>query len=97
MVTPVEIAKVLEGRAEELRGFKVGALYLFGSCARGELGPDSDLDFVVEFEPGAGFDEYMDLKFFLEELFGQRVDLVTRRSLKPRLRPVFEKEGVRVA
>ena len=97
MLTPVEITQALESRAGELRSFKVAALYLFGSAARGELGPDSDLDFVVGFEPGAGFDEYMDLKFFLEELFGRRVDLVTQRSLKPRLRPVFEKEGVRVA
>ena len=71
-------------------------MYLFGSAVRGELNPDSDLDFVVEFEPGAGFDEYMDLKFLLEELFGRRVDLVTHRSLKPRLLPVFEKEGVRI-
>lgn len=97
MLTPVEITKALGSRTDELRGFKVAALYLFGSAARGELGPDSDLDFVVEFEPGAGFDEYMDLKFLLEELFGRRVDLVTHRSLKPRLRSVFVEEGIRVA
>jgi len=96
-MTPVEIAKVLEGCADRLRSFKVSALYLFGSAARGELGSDSDLDFVVEFDPGAGFNEYMYLKFFLEELFGRRVDLVTQRSLKPWIRPVVEKEGVRVA
>lgn len=88
---------MLEGYKDRLRSFKVSALYLFGSAARGELGPDSDLNFVVEFEAGAGFDEYMDLKFFLEGLFGRKVDLVTQWSLKPRLRPVFQKEGVRVA
>jgi predicted nucleotidyltransferase len=97
MLTPADISKVLEEHVRSLHGFKVAALYLFGSAARGELGPDSDLDFVVVFEPGAGFDEYMDLKFFLEDLFGRRVDLVTQRALKPRLRPVFEKEGIRVA
>jgi len=97
MLAPVEIVKALEKCADKLRGFKVGVLYLFGSAARGELGSDSDLDFVVEFDPGAGFDEYMYLKFFLEELFGRRVDLVTQRSLKPWIRPVVEKEGVRVA
>jgi len=97
MLTPVEIAEALKGSADELRSFKVAALYLFGSAARGELGPDSDLDFVVEFESGAGFDEYMDLKFFLEGLFGRRVDLMTHRSLKPRLGPIFAEEGIRVA
>ena len=97
MLAPVEIAQALEKCADELHGFKVSALYLFGSAVRGELGPDSDLDFVVEFEAGAGFDEYMDLKFFLEELFGRRVDLVIQRSLKARLRPATESDTVRIA
>ena len=97
MQTAVEIPKVLAGHADRLRDLKVRALYLFGSAARNELGPESDLDFVVEFVPGAGFDEYMDLKFLLEELFDRQVDLVTRKALKERLRPVFEREGVRVA
>ena len=56
-----------------------------GSRAQGTAGVDSDLDFVVEFET-TSFDAYMDLKAFLEQLFGTRVDLVLRDAIKPRLR-----------
>ena len=57
----------------------------FGFNAKGEARLDSDLDFVVEFK-SKSFDAYMDLKFFLEDLYGCRVDLATKDSLKPRLR-----------
>ncbi len=60
---------------------------LFGSFARGDAGPGSDVDVLVEFaDPFVTFDRYMDLKFYLEDLFGRRVDLVIRRTLKPRIR-----------
>jgi predicted nucleotidyltransferase len=61
-------------------------LGLFGSCAREEQTTSSDLDFVVELETRS-FDAYMDLKFFLEDLFGRPVDLVLEGTFKPRLRP----------
>ena len=54
---------------------------LFGSFSRGEQKKDSDLDFLVEFE-NTTFDNYMDLKFFLENLFGKKIDLVIQRSLR---------------
>ncbi len=91
-----EILKRLAERRQELVGFGVKSLALFGSAARGEIGPDSDLDFLVEFEGPATFDRYMDLKFFLEELFGRPVDLVTRRALKPRLKRHIEREAIYV-
>ena len=91
-----EILKCLAEHREELAGLGVKSLALFGSAARGEAGPDSDLDFLVEFEGSATFDQYMNLKFFLEELLGRPVDLVTHKALKPRLKPYVEREAVYV-
>ncbi len=69
---------------------------LFGSTARGDARPDSDLDLLVEFAVGPTFDSFMGLKFFLEDNLGRKVDLVTPDSLKPRMRPVIEREAVDV-
>ena len=91
-----EILQRLTAHRSDLAAFGVKSLALFGSVARGEARPESDLDILVEFEDSATFDRYMELKFFLEELLGCRVDLVTRKALKPRLRPYVEQEAVYV-
>lgn len=65
--------------------FGVKSLGLFGSIARGEASPRSDVDILVEFN-APSFDHYMDLKFYLEERLGRPVDLVLKGSLKPALR-----------
>jgi uncharacterized protein len=52
--------------------FKIKTLALFGSTARNEATPQSDLDFLVEFEEKTTFDRYMNLKFFLEDLFEKK-------------------------
>jgi len=70
---------------------------LFGSAARDEARDDSDLDLLVAFEVGPTFDSFMGLKFFLEDHLGRRVDLVTPDALKPRMRPIVEREAVDVA
>jgi hypothetical protein len=88
--------QILADHREHLKRFGVKSLALFGSVARGEARRDSDVDILVEFEGPATFDQYMDLKFWLEDLFGCPVDLVTRKALKPRLRPYVEKEAVYV-
>jgi predicted nucleotidyltransferase len=57
---------------------------LFGSFARGEQTPESDVDLLVEFTPQQHtFDSFMDLSFFLEALLGRKVELLTRESLSP--------------
>jgi uncharacterized protein len=90
-----EILQILARHRDAIRGFGARRLGLFGSQARGEASAKSDLDFLVEFEPGAKtFDSYMDLKEFLEELFGQEVDLVVSEGLKPRLREGILRETV---
>ena len=90
------LQRLHEHKDEIRRRFGVKSLAVFGSVARGEAGPESDVDILVEFEGRATFDRYMGLKFFLEDLLGTRVDLVTRRALKPRMRPYVEREAVYV-
>jgi predicted nucleotidyltransferase len=92
-----EVLKLLIEHRKDLTRLGVKSLALFGSVARDESKPTSDVDLLVEFEGKATFDGYMGLKFFLEELLGCRVDLVTRKALKPRVRPYVEKEAVYVA
>lgn len=91
-----EIVELLGARTDELHHLGVRSLKLFGSASRDEAGPTSDLDFLVDFEGAPTFDRYMDLKFYLEDLFGRRVDLVTRRGLREELRPLIEREAIRV-
>ena len=70
---------------------------LFGSAARDELRPDSDIDVLVEFDGPASYDRYFDLKDYLEQLLGRTVDLVTSKGLKPRARQHVEQDLIRVA
>ena len=88
-----EVLKTLERNREAIRRYGVRRLGLFGSCGRGEASKTSDLDFVVEFE-SKSFDAYMDLKVFLEGLFGCQVDLVLSDAIKPRLRERILKETI---
>ncbi|MEM8806792.1 MAG: nucleotidyltransferase family protein [Cyanobacteria bacterium P01_G01_bin.38] len=87
----------LQKHYHTLKEFHIQSLALFGSVACNESTASSDLDFLVEFEGLANFDRYMDLKFFLEDLFERPVDLVTKRSLKPQISQTVLKEAIRVA
>ena len=88
-----EILDTLNDSRDRLRRYGVRRIGVFGSAARGEETEGSDLDFLVEFERKT-FDAYMDLKFFLEELFGREVDLVLADGIKSRLRDSILKETV---
>lgn len=93
-----EALEILREHSGELKSsFGVRTLSLFGSVARDEAGPESDVDLLVEFAGEPTFSGYMDLKFHLEELFGRRVDLVTVGGLRSRVRPYVEKDLIRVA
>jgi predicted nucleotidyltransferase len=87
----------LRAHKEEIDRLGVRSLSLFGSVARNEATEDSDLDLLVDFEPPATYDRYIDLKLMLEDLLGCRVDLVTSRAVRPRMRPYIERDAVRVA
>jgi len=88
-----DVLRLLEENLDEIRGFGVRRLGLFGSSARNAATESSDLDFVVEFERKS-FDAYMELKFFLEELFSCRVDLVIASAIKPGLKEIIQRETV---
>jgi Predicted nucleotidyltransferases len=88
---------ILRAHQTDFKHFEIKSLSLFGSVARDQAGADSDLDVLVEFEGRATFDRYMGLKLFLEDLIGCRVDLVTRKALRPRLRSSVDRDAVRVA
>lgn len=70
------------------RRYQVRELSLFGSAARGEMRPDSDIDLLVEFLPNAevGLVEHAGLMLDLQKLLGWKVDLVSKNGLKPRIR-----------
>ena len=90
-----QILQTLAGHRDAIRALGARRLGLFGSQARGEATDKSDLDFLVEFEPGAKtFDNYMDLKAFLEDLFSRPVDLVVSDVIKPRLREAILRETI---
>lgn len=77
-----------EALAELCRKHHVRELALFGSMARGEARPESDIDLLVEFEPDAvvGFIGFAGLQEELTELLGKRVDLVPKKGLKAAIR-----------
>ena len=75
----------------------IAGLAVFGPVARGEAAPGSDVDILVDFDGPADFDRFMERKERLEAALGVRVDLVTRKALRPALRRTIEREAVRVA
>ena len=91
-----EVLGILRVHREDLRRLGAKSLSLFGSAARDEAHADSDIDLLVELAQPATFDTFMDLKFYLEDLLGRRVDLVTTKALKPRIRPYVEREAILV-
>jgi predicted nucleotidyltransferase len=78
------------------KNFAVSGLSIFGSVARDQAGSKSDIDILVDFSGAATFDNYMDLKFYLQELLRMNVDLVTQKALRPQIREEIEKELINV-
>ena len=81
--------------ADLCRNYDVRELSLFGSAVRGEMRPGSDIDIMVEFDPGAriGLLKFESLSEDLEALVGHKIDLVTKRGLKAWIRPQVLKEA----
>jgi uncharacterized protein len=93
-----DIISKLKEAEPALRARGALALYLFGSHARDEARPDSDVDVFIDKDPSRkfGFDEFMDIYLLLQERLGSDVDYGTREGLHPVLRPDIEREAVRV-
>jgi len=91
--TKQDILNVLDENRIHLRELGVRRIGLFGSFVRGEQGPHSDIDLLVEFGPGRKtFDTFMQVSFFLEEILEHRIELVTVESLSPYIGPHILKE-----
>lgn len=90
------LALLSQHKDQMRRRFGVRRLALFGSRARGESRADSDTDLLVEFDGPATSARYFGLQFYLEDLLGGSVDLVTDRALRAELRPHVERDAVDV-
>lgn len=94
----MNLKEILQEKREEILKIagKYGAhnIRLFGSSARGTAGPESDIDFLIELEPGRSLLDHAALLIELEKLLGCGVDVVTEKSLKPRIREQIIKEAV---
>jgi len=93
MLTRDEILKILVEHRNDINQFSVREIALFGSHVRNEAVGGSDMDFLVVFEKKS-FDAYMNLKFYLEDLFACKVDVVIKESIKPRLKKTILAEAV---
>jgi len=93
-----EVIARLKATEPALRRFGVAALYLFGSHARGDAQPDSDIDVFVDPAPDKpfGFLPFMDAFETIQRAVGDNVDYGTRRGLHPLLRSDIEREAVRI-
>lgn len=81
-----------------LTALGVTGIGVFGSFVTGRQTPASDVDILVEFAPDRHtFDNFMDLSFFLEDILGRKVELVTPESLSPHIGPHILREVVRVS
>jgi len=76
--------------------YGVTRLALFGSTARNAARNDSDIDILVAFDGPATSERYFGVQFYLEDLFGCSIDLVTDKALRAELRPFIEQEAVHV-
>ena len=86
--TKKKALSLIEENQDRIKALGVKKLGLFGSFVREEQGVGSDVDLLVEFEPGKKtFDNFIQLSFFLEEVFKRRVELVTPESLSPYIGP----------
>lgn len=96
-MTREEVIRRLAETRAELAGLGVRSLNLFGSVARGESGPDSDVDLLVDFDRPIGLFHFARVQRRLEEILGCHVDLVMRDAVKRQLRERIFAEAVRVA
>ena len=78
------------------RKHHIRRLSFFGSVLRDDFGPESDVDVLVDFEGPATSKRYFGVQFYLEDLLGCPVDLVTEKALRRELRPCIERERIDV-
>ncbi|QWR76072.1 nucleotidyltransferase family protein [Candidatus Magnetomonas plexicatena] len=84
----MDVIEILKSHEKVIKSrFHISCIGVFGSFARGEAKAESDVDVLVEFEEGyVTFNNYADLKFYLEDLFSREVDLVTINAIRPQMK-----------
>ena len=92
------VLETLRAHEQELRDLGASRVAVFGSIARGEAGPDSDVDVLVDLDSERQMDifEYASLKLFIGGLFPGRTDVVNRKTIKPLLRDGILRDAVDV-
>ena len=97
ITTRSELLAALAGHRAEIRELGAKSLHIFGSFARGEVRPESDVDVLVEFSPGQKtYDRFLRLGILLETVSGRRVELVTPEGLSPYIGPKIQREAIDV-
>lgn len=89
--TRAGVIRKIKANRRTLSRYGVKSLALFGSAARDKMRKKSDIDVLVQFDK-ATWENYIGLKFYLEDLLGREVDLVTPKALKPATKPSIEKD-----
>lgn len=90
------ILATLSRHRDEIKALGVSSLALFGSAARNEAGPESDVDLLVEFDRPMGLFGFIGVKEYLESLLGSTVDLVSRGAVIEELKEDIYGEAVDV-
>jgi uncharacterized protein len=92
--------KSIEDRRDEILSIasRYGArnIRLFGSAARGEGGPESDIDLLIDLEPGRSLLDLIAIKQDLQDLLGCKVDVVTEAAISPRIRDEIIHQAVNI-
>jgi uncharacterized protein len=91
------VLEILEINRDDLKSYGVESISLFGSVARGEAGPRSDVDLLVDVDDEVTLFGLSRLKHHLEDLLGMPVDLVTTDALRPQMRSSILAEAIRAA
>ena len=93
IVNKASVLESLRSHSREIKAFGVKSLGLFGSFVRNTPTEGSDVDLLVDFEPQQKtYDNFMDLSFFLEDLLGRKIEMVTPQSLNKYIGPHILKE-----
>ncbi len=90
------VLAIVNAHQAELQALGVKSLELFGSVARDEASPDSDIDFLVEFSIEASLFDLFRIRHYLEDLLGCNVDLGTTDALREHLRKPILEDAIRV-
>jgi len=89
------IQETLKNHKVDINSFGVETIHIFGSVARNDAKSSSDLDVLVKFKPGKkNFDNFMNLTFFLEDVFGVKVDLITIDSINGSFKKSVEEDSI---